>query len=71
MPFPTREIAQTRVPGESMDNRGPKGSTNQALLQVVSTSEIHEFCWKDHVFHNQAGYTHAGTYHARIVQIST
>ena len=58
MPFPTREIAQTRVPGESMNSRGPKESTNQALLQVVSTSEIHEFCWKDLVFHNHYyGYT--------------
>ena len=57
MPFPTREVAQTRVPGESMDNRGPKGSTNQALIQVVST-EIHDFCWKDLVFHNHSsGYT--------------
>ena len=36
MPFPTTK-------GESMDSRGPKGSTNQ----VVSTSEIHEY-----VFHN-------------------
>ena len=36
MPFPTREVAQTRVPGESMDSRGPKGSTNQALLHTVN-----------------------------------
>ena len=54
MPFPTREITQTRVPGESMDSRGPKGSISQALLQVVSTSEIHDFWWKDLVFHNHS-----------------
>ena len=53
MPFLTREIAQTRVPGKSMDSRGPKGSSNQALLQVVSTSE-NEFCWKSLVFHNHS-----------------
>ena len=46
------------MPGESIDCRGPKGSTNQALIQVVSTLEIHDFCWKDLVFHNHSsGYT--------------